>query len=85
MKQVFAIALLAALGAAVPALAIEPIPGSITYHGQPRTKLQKAPIGSQVQHGFFGEDGYRYEETYIIQPDRSLKLVDRQMLEVPGD
>jgi len=84
MKKVFAVALVAALAAAAPALAIEPIPGSITYHGQPRTKLQKAPVGSPVYNRFFGEDGYRYEETYLIQPDRSLKLVDRQVITIPG-
>lgn len=25
---------------------LEPIPGSITYSGQPRTKLTKSPVGS---------------------------------------
>ena len=31
---------------------VEPIPGSITYGGQPRTKLTKAPIGSVVHNTF---------------------------------
>ncbi|AVA25843.1 hypothetical protein [Rhizobium sp. NXC24] len=29
---------------------LQPIPGSITYGGQPRMKLTKSPIGSQVPH-----------------------------------
>lgn len=61
---------------ASPVMAIEPIPGSITYNGQPATRLQKAPIGSQLTHEFYSGTG-RYSETYIIQSDRSLKLVSR--------
>lgn len=57
--------------------ALDPIPGSITYGGQPRTKLTKSPIGSAVHHQFYNETGQRVEETYILQPDRSLKLVRR--------
>ncbi len=59
-----------------PALAIEPISGSITYGGQPNTRLQKSPIGSLLTHDF-NSDGSRYSETYILQPDRTLRLVDR--------
>ncbi len=57
---------------------LEPIPGSITYNGQPRTKLRKSPIGSIVPHQFTGEMGEKVYETYVIQPDRSLKLVTRR-------
>ncbi|AWM25445.1 membrane protein [Sinorhizobium fredii USDA 205] len=56
---------------------LEPIPGSITYGGQPRTKLTKAPVGSIVPHQFFTQQGGLARETYVIQPDRSLKLVRR--------
>jgi hypothetical protein len=84
MKKVFAAALMAALAGAPAAFAIEPIPGSITYGGQPHTKLQKAPVGSQFEHQFYA-NGYDYRETYVIQPDRSLKLVDRHIVQVPGD
>ena len=56
---------------------LEPIPGSITYGGQPRTKLTKSPVGSAVHHQFYDGTGQRVEETYILQPDRSLKLVRR--------
>ena len=56
---------------------LEPIPGSITYGGQPRTKLTKAPIGSIVEHEF--NDGSRQViETYVIEPDRSLRLATRR-------
>jgi hypothetical protein len=65
-----------ALLLANPAFALEPIPGSITHGGQPRAKLKKAPIGSPVVHRF-ESGGYEYEERYILQPDRSLKLVSR--------
>ncbi|SIQ17047.1 hypothetical protein SAMN05880582_101988 [Rhizobium sp. RU20A] len=58
---------------------LEPIPGSITYNGQPRTKLTKSPIGSIVPHQFFDDRGRRVQETYVIEPDRSLKLVNRRV------
>lgn len=55
---------------------LEPIPGSITYNGQPRTKLTKSPVGSAFPHTFY--DGSRIvEETYIIRPDRSLMISRR--------
>lgn len=57
---------------------IEPIPGSITYGGQPRTKLKKAPIGSTLHNNFYGPYGERIEETYMVMPDRSLKIVARR-------
>ncbi|QEE43165.1 hypothetical protein FVA81_00460 (plasmid) [Rhizobium sp. WL3] len=66
---------LAALAA--PTMALEPIPGSITFPTQPRTKLVKAPIGSVVNHSFTDGFGRRVKETYIITADRSLKLVHR--------
>lgn len=57
---------------------VEPVPGSITYGGQPRTKLTKSPIGSVVHNSFRTVSGVAYE-TYIIQPDRSLKLIRREI------
>lgn len=56
---------------------LQPIPGSITYGGQPRTKLTLSPIGSRMQHTFTDQWGRDVVETYILQPDRSLKLVNR--------
>ncbi|MFP5075821.1 hypothetical protein ACLE20_00785 [Rhizobium sp. YIM 134829] len=56
-----------------------PIPGSITYQGQPRTKLTKAPVGSTFTHRFRGgRYGEEYEEIYRIAPDRSLELLSRR-------
>jgi len=76
MRTFFLSALvLAAL--ASPTMALEPIPGSITFPTQPRTKLLKAPIGSVVNHSFTDEFGRRVKEKYIINPDRSLRLVHR--------
>ncbi|KQX50215.1 MULTISPECIES: hypothetical protein [unclassified Ensifer] len=57
---------------------MQPIPGSITYGGQPRTKLKKAPVGSIVPHQFIDSYGRKVYETYIIEPDRSLRLTSRR-------
>lgn len=56
---------------------LEPIPGSITYGGQPRTKLTLSPVGSRIRNNFTDQWGRDVNETYILQPDRSLKLVSR--------
>ncbi|TWF54835.1 hypothetical protein [Neorhizobium alkalisoli] len=68
----------AALGllVATPVFALDPIPGSLTYQGQQRQHLQKAPVGSSFTYDF-SYAGSGYTERYIVQPDRSLKLVDR--------
>jgi hypothetical protein len=58
---------------------VAPIPGSITYRGQPQTKLTKSPIGSTFPHNFINQFGEQVEETYMIQPDRSLKIVHREV------
>lgn len=58
----------------------EPIPGSITYGGQPRTKLTRAPVGSTFPHRFINEQGNQVIETYRVQPDRSLLLVDQVVI-----
>lgn len=70
------ILLLATFVIAGPAFAMEPIPGSITYGGGPRTKLLKSPIGSTLTHRFYS-GGQLYVESYTLLPDRSLKLVSR--------
>ncbi|MDE1157851.1 MAG: hypothetical protein PW791_06170 [Neorhizobium sp.] len=62
---------------------LAPIPGSITYHGQPRTKLTKAPVGSSFDHEFRDQYGLLVHETYLIQPDRSLKIVSRRVFRSP--
>lgn len=63
---------------------LEPIPGSITYHGQPHTKLMKAPVGSTFSHDFY-EGSKAVEETYQIQPDRSIKIVRREYRDIFPD
>jgi hypothetical protein len=57
---------------------LEPIPGSITYGGQPRTKLSRSPVGSTFGHTFRDDIGRVVDETYRIEPDRSLLLIDRR-------
>lgn len=85
MRRLVLLALCAALagcsatdgGARYP----EPIPGSITYGGQPRSKLTKSPVGSWFHHRFTDQFGRTVQETYFIQPDRSLLLTDRIIVE----
>lgn len=82
LRKIIAPVLVAALAAGCTATSgqeLQPIPGSITYNGQPRTKLTKSPIGSIVPHQFFDNQGRRVHETYVIEPDRSLKLVSRRV------
>lgn len=70
---------LAGCTTAISPYSVEPIPGSITYNGQPRTKLTKSPIGSTFTHSFRRFDD-RVIETYQIQPDRSLRIIDRRVV-----
>ncbi|MBB3593201.1 hypothetical protein FHX08_003604 [Rhizobium sp. BK529] len=57
---------------------LTPIPGSITYRGQPHGSLTKSPIGWTFPHDFTDQFGRQMEETYIIRPDRTLAIVGRQ-------
>lgn len=75
----FAAAVLA--GCSTTSAPLEPIPGSITYNGQPRTKLTKSPIGSTFEHRFHA-GGREYVERYRIRPDRSLEIVDRRRIDL---
>jgi hypothetical protein len=77
MKSWITIATLVPLLIGCQQTELQPIPGSITYGGQPRTKLTLAPVGSQVPNTFTNQWGETVFETYIVQPDRSLKLVNR--------
>nr|WP_299495617.1 hypothetical protein [uncultured Rhizobium sp.] len=81
MKNVASIILVAFALSACTATAVEPIPGSITYGGQPQSRLSKAPVGSTFTHRLIDQNGRRAEETYIILPDRSLKLISRRSIE----
>lgn len=71
----------AILLASCTAVELEPIPGSITYNGQPRTKLTKSPAGSTFSHTFHDQRGNYWSETYQIQSDRSLKIISRRRAE----
>ncbi|MEB2846493.1 hypothetical protein [Endobacterium cereale] len=62
---------------------IAPIPGSITYGGQPRTKLSKSPVGTGFSHEFYNQTGNRVVERYVIQPDRSLKITSQEIINLP--
>ncbi len=62
---------------------IEPVPGSITYGGNPSTRLTKSPAGSTVFHRFSDQFAKEWEERYVVQPDGSLKLVDRRRYPIP--
>ncbi|WP_331374924.1 hypothetical protein [Sinorhizobium chiapasense] len=57
---------------------MEPIPGSITYGGRPRTRLTRSPVGSIVPHQFNDRAGRTVYETYVVEPDGSLRLVSRR-------
>jgi len=58
------------------ALAIEPIPGSITYEGPSQSTLSKTPVGSVYLHEFEYR-GNRYREVYRVAADHRLELVGR--------
>lgn len=51
------------------------LPDSLTYGG----KLVHSPYrpGTVVQHTFLGAFGYRVFETYVVQPDGTLKLTSQ--------
>ncbi|WP_309770937.1 hypothetical protein [Agrobacterium larrymoorei] len=83
-KSIIAVSVLAAAlvgcTTGISSVNLEPIPGSITYNGQPRTKLTKSPVGSTFTHNFRRWNGDRVIETYQIQPDRSIKIIDRRII-----
>jgi hypothetical protein len=61
---------------------LEPIPGSITYAGHV-ARLSRSPAGSVLPHEFKDHLGRWVRETYIVQPDGTLKLVRRRIDEKP--
>jgi len=64
---------------------IQPIPGSITYGGQPGSRLTKSPAGSSFDHEFTDSFGNRVVERYRIRPDRGLSIISRQIFNLPSD
>ncbi|MDL2404598.1 hypothetical protein PY650_02785 [Rhizobium calliandrae] len=85
MKPLIAFLLCAPLLAACTTTeqSLQPIPGSITYGGQPRMKLTQSPPGTRLSHHFTNQWGQDVYETYIVQSDRSLKLVSREEMTRP--
>ncbi|WP_265518892.1 hypothetical protein [Nitratireductor luteus] len=77
MKTLISAAALAAV-LVTPALAIEPIPGSITYDGPSQSRLEKTPVGSVYLHEF-NSGGNRYQEMYVVGDDGRLELRNRQV------
>lgn len=78
MKKVLLATVLAAYLSACTGLPeVAPIPGSLTYNGQPPAKDVKGSVGSTLHHKLKDEYGKPAEEFYIIQPDRTLRLVRR--------
>ncbi|WP_275790453.1 hypothetical protein [Pararhizobium gei] len=59
---------------------LAPIPGSITYGGQPKTALVKAPVGSTVKHRLNDQYGNPSEETYVVEAGGTLRLVRRELV-----
>lgn len=82
LRTFAAIVLAFGLVGCTAASALEPVPGSIIYKGQPRTKLTKTPIGSTFEHHFRDQFGDDYVEVYRIAPDRSLELLSRRRIDI---
>ncbi|SFA82127.1 hypothetical protein SAMN03159496_00568 [Rhizobium sp. NFR07] len=75
-------ALIMSAALAGPVYPIEPIKGSLTYDQPNKVRLKKAPVGSRFRHEFFsGSD--QYVESYIVNPDRTLKLTGRVKITRP--
>ncbi|SMD09249.1 hypothetical protein [Rhizobium sp. RU36D] len=72
MNKLIAAAALTILAGTSSAFALQPIEGSLDASA----RLEKAPVGSIVSHEFIS-NGKEYKETYRVDNDRSLKLVDR--------
>lgn len=77
---VFLAAMLAGCSAADSGSGPQPIPGSLTYGGPARSKLTKSPPGSYVYNSFYNSSGQKVQETYILQPDRTLKLTRQEVV-----
>ncbi|MBB4289860.1 hypothetical protein GGE16_001900 [Rhizobium leguminosarum] len=75
MKHVLMAVLFAALSACASSGNPLPLPGSLTYGG----KVVHSPYrpGTVVKNTFLGDFGYRVFETYVVQPDGTLKLTSQ--------
>ena len=75
MKTLVSAALLTVLAGTSAAFAIQPIPGSLDTG-----YTQKAPAGSLVDHRFYDRFGNDQAETYKVNSDGSLELLNRFQL-----
>lgn len=75
MKTIISAAILSSF-LAVPAFAVEPIQGSITFNGPSQSTLSKTPVGSVLQHQF-SSNGNDYHEIYVVGADGRPELVSR--------
>ncbi|SMD09243.1 hypothetical protein [Rhizobium sp. RU36D] len=75
MNKLIAAAALTILAGTSSAFALQPIEGSLNSSA----RLEKAPVGSVMSHEFIS-NGQDYKETYKVQADRSLKLIDREQV-----
>lgn len=66
------IAILVTLAGCASAGDPEPLPGSLTYDG--KVIHSRYRPGTVVKNTFLGDFGYRVFETYVVQPDGTLKL-----------
>jgi len=89
MRRTIAVAIAVVLSSctATPHLGgprLEPVPGRITYGGQPRTKLTKAPAGSTSN---IASRPVRPTviEVYRIERNRSLTIVRRYVRDIFPD
>jgi hypothetical protein len=58
--------------------ALEPVDGSITYKNpNVRMGFSRTPAGSTFEHHFYDNGGDHIVETYRINPDRTLRLINR--------
>ncbi|MEH3091849.1 hypothetical protein [Rhizobium rhizogenes] len=80
MRKLGLLLVLALASCSTAGSTVDPIPGSITYGGQPRERLVKSPAGSTFSHSFRTGGGRLALETYRIEPDRSLTLLRREII-----
>ncbi|MBX5239385.1 hypothetical protein [Rhizobium sp. NLR22b] len=75
MKHALFVVFFALTACASTAGGPQPLPDSLTYGG----KLVRSSYrpGTVVQHTFLGAFGYRVFETYVVQPDGTLKLTSQ--------
>lgn len=72
------LAIVSVFSATTLSYAVEPIRGSINYNDPDKPCFAKIPPGTLVYHDFVGEDGTNYNESYRVQDNGSVKLLNRR-------